>query len=173
MSGNAKLTMGGGIYIIEGGGFSVSGNSSVTGSGVMIFNAGSKYPSTGGTYGSITLSGTGTFNLSPATSGLYAGIVFFQPRGQYAGPYRDRQCFGNHRHDLRAGGHLSESGNAALDASLIVDTLTISGNGTINGPSSAGPAVAGVGLDTTVDGITVLSPDNLLAFDATTGTVPV
>ena len=53
VSGNAKLTMSSGIYIIEGGGFSVSGNASVTGSGVMIFNAGSNYPSTGGTYGRI------------------------------------------------------------------------------------------------------------------------
>ena len=47
VSGNAKLTMnagpGGspGIYIIEGGGFTVSGNASVAGSGVSIFNAGS------------------------------------------------------------------------------------------------------------------------------------
>ncbi len=79
-SGNAKPATSNGIYIIEGGGFTVSGNASVTGSGVMIFNAGSKYPtSTGGTYGSITLSGSETYNLSPATSGTYAGIVFFQP----------------------------------------------------------------------------------------------
>ncbi len=55
VSGNGTLTLSSGIYIIEGGGFTVSGNASVTGSGVMIFNAGSKYPSTGGTYGGITL----------------------------------------------------------------------------------------------------------------------
>ena len=47
VSGNGTLTMNSGIYIIEGGGFSVSGNASVTGSGVMIFNAGSKYPTHG------------------------------------------------------------------------------------------------------------------------------
>ena len=72
--------MNSGIYIIEGGGFTVSGNASVTGSGVMIVNAGSKYPTTGGTYGSITLSGNGSYNLSPPTSGTYAGIVIFQTR---------------------------------------------------------------------------------------------
>ena len=44
VSGNAKLTLNAGTYIIEGGGFSVSGNASVTGSGVTIVNAGSKYP---------------------------------------------------------------------------------------------------------------------------------
>ena len=79
VSGNAKLTMASSIYIIEGGGFSVSGNASVTGSGVMIVNAGSKYPATGGTYGNITLGGNSVSSFSPATSGIYAGIVFFQP----------------------------------------------------------------------------------------------
>ena len=56
-SGNARLTLTSGLYIIEGGGFNISGNASVSGSGVTIFNAGSKYPSTGGKYGSISLSG--------------------------------------------------------------------------------------------------------------------
>ncbi len=50
VSGNAGLTMSSGVYIIEGGGFSVSGNATVSGSGVMIFNAGSNYPSSGGTF---------------------------------------------------------------------------------------------------------------------------
>ena len=65
VSGNGTLTMDSGIYIIEGGGFTVSGNANVAGSGVMILNAGSTYPTTGGTYGSITLSGNGSYNLSP------------------------------------------------------------------------------------------------------------
>ena len=33
VSGNASLTMSAGLYIIEGGGFQVSGNASVTGTG--------------------------------------------------------------------------------------------------------------------------------------------
>ena len=45
----------------------------------MIVNAGTLYPFSGGTYGSITLSGNGTCSLSPMTRGPYAGIVFFQP----------------------------------------------------------------------------------------------
>ena len=84
LSGNATLTLNAGIYIIEGGGLSVSGNASVTGSGVMIFNAGSAYNATtgnyGGTYGSITLSGNGTYSLSAPTTGTYAGILIFQDR---------------------------------------------------------------------------------------------
>ena len=58
VSGYAELTLSSGIYIIEGGGFSVSGNANVSGSGVTIFNAGSKYPITGGTYGNINLAET-------------------------------------------------------------------------------------------------------------------
>ena len=85
VSGNARLTLNTGIYIIEGGGFTVTGNASVSGSGVMIYNAGSNYPSTGGTFGGITLSGDGRFSLSAPTSGTYAGILIFQSR-QNTGP---------------------------------------------------------------------------------------
>ena len=47
----------------------MSGNAGVSGSGVMICNAGSNYPSTGGSYGSISLSGNGSYSLSPLSSG--------------------------------------------------------------------------------------------------------
>ena len=69
VSNNACLTMNAGAYIIKGGGFSVSGSACVSGSGVTIYNAGSDCPSTGGTYGSINWSSTGTFNLSAPTAG--------------------------------------------------------------------------------------------------------
>ena len=136
VSGNAKLTMSGGIYIIEGGGFSVSGNASVTGSGVMIVNAGSNYPGTGGTYGSITLGGNGTCNLSPATSGTYAGIVFFQPADNTKALTVTGNASGITGTIYAPAAPLSESGNAVLNASLIVDTLTISGNGIADSPGT-------------------------------------
>ena len=135
--------MASGIYIIEGGGFSVSGNASVTGSGVMIVNAGSNYPGTGGTYGSITLGGNGTYSLSPLTSGPYAGIVFFQPGDNTKAMTVSGNASGITGTIYAPGAALSESGNAAINASLIVDTLTISGNGIANGPSQAGPAGIG------------------------------
>jgi len=84
VSGNAKLTMNPGIYEIAGGGFSVSGSGSVTGSGVLIYNAGSKYPSAGGTFGAVNLSGAGSVQLAPPTTGTYAGIVLFQSRDNTA-----------------------------------------------------------------------------------------
>jgi hypothetical protein len=80
VAGNATLTLSPGIYEIAGGGFSVSGSGKVDGAGVLIYNAGSKYPNPGGTFGAIKVSGAGTVQLSPATSGIYAGIVLFQSR---------------------------------------------------------------------------------------------
>ena len=139
VSGNAKLTMSNGIYIIEGGGFSVSGNASVAGSGVMIFNGGSKISTTGGTYGGITLSSNGTCNLSPATSGTYAGIVFFQPPDNTKALTVTANASGITGTIYAPAAQLSESGNGVLDAAnLIVDSLAISGNGVAKSQSLVG-----------------------------------
>jgi Bacterial Ig-like domain (group 3)/Right handed beta helix region len=78
ISGSAKLTMTTGVYVIAGGGLIVSGGSSLTGSGVMIYNAGSNYNGgSGSSFGSVNLS-SGSFSLTPMTSGIYAGIAIFQ-----------------------------------------------------------------------------------------------
>ena len=84
VSGDAQLTMNPGIYEIAGGGFSVSGSGSVTGSGVLIYNAGSKYPAAGGSFGADNLSGAASVQLAPPTTGTYAGIVLFQSRDNTA-----------------------------------------------------------------------------------------
>jgi hypothetical protein len=69
-----------GVYIITGGGFSVANSASVTGNGVMIYNAGSNFPNPGGTFGAISISSSGTVNLSAPTSGSYPGVLLFQAR---------------------------------------------------------------------------------------------
>ena len=79
VSGSAVLTMNPGLYIIEGGGFAASASSSISGTGVTIYNASSKYPSSGGSYGAINLSGGGVFKLTAPSSGPYAGVLFIQP----------------------------------------------------------------------------------------------
>jgi hypothetical protein len=140
VSGNAQLTLSGGIYIIEGGGLSVSGNASVTGSGVMIVNAGSNYPAAGGTYGSIALSGNGTYTLSPIPTGTCAGIVIFQPGDNASALSISGNTSGLSGTIYAPTAPLSESGNAQLNASLVVDTLTIRGNGIVNGPTLDSPA---------------------------------
>ncbi len=140
VSGNGTLTLNSGIYIIEGGGFTVSGNASVSGSGVMIFNAGSKYPTTGGTYGGITLSGNGSYNLSPPTTGTYAGIVIFQSRDNSTALTLSGNASGMTGTVYAPAAQLAESGNAQLNAAVIVDTMTISGNGVSNTVALSSPA---------------------------------
>lgn len=91
VSDASTLTMNPRIYIIAGGDLSVTGSASVkvgsvsdlgTGNGVLIYNAGSIVLGGFGTptYGGITLSGTGNFNLVAPTTGNYSGIGIFQAR---------------------------------------------------------------------------------------------
>jgi hypothetical protein len=74
ISGNSSVTvtMNPGIYYMQGGGFSVTGQASVTdnGKGVMIFN------NNGG--GTIQIIGQGAVTLSPVTIAPYQGITIFQ-----------------------------------------------------------------------------------------------
>jgi Bacterial Ig-like domain (group 3) len=132
VSGSATLTMSSGTYIIEGGGFAVSGAGSVTGSGVTIFNAGSDYPSAGGTYGSISLSGSGTYKLTPPTTGTYAGIVIFQTRDNTKAMTVSGAASGMTGTIYASAAALTISGSGELNASLDVDTLTLSGAAVAN-----------------------------------------
>ena len=75
VSGNGSLILNPGTYIIVGGGLSVTGNGSIAGSGVFIYNTGSE-----GTYGGIAITGNGEFNLTAPPTGPYAGILIFQAR---------------------------------------------------------------------------------------------
>jgi Bacterial Ig-like domain (group 3) len=152
VSGNAKLTFSSGVYIIEGGGLSVSGNASISGSGVLIVNAGSKYPNSGGSYGSISLSGNGSYNLTPETSGTYAGIVILQTRDNSEAMTISGNASGMTGTIYAPATQLTESGNASLDAALVVDTLTISGNGVADVVTSGSPSA------TVAYGIGALSP---------------
>ena len=132
VSGSATLTMSSGTYIIEGGGFSVSGAGSVTGSGVTIVNAGSDYPSAGGTYGSISLSGSGTYKLTPPTTGTYAGIVIFQTRDNTKAMTVSGAASGMTGTIYASAAALTISGSGQLNAALDVDTLTLSGAAVAN-----------------------------------------
>jgi Periplasmic copper-binding protein (NosD)/Right handed beta helix region len=80
VGGSAKLTLQPGIYVITGGGFSVSGAGIMTGSGVLIYNAGNNFNGgSGSAFGAISLN-AGTVHLTPPTSGVYAGVSFFQSK---------------------------------------------------------------------------------------------
>ncbi len=140
VSGNGTLTMCSGTYIIEGGGFSVSGNASVSGSGVLIVNAGSNYPCTGGSYGGITLSGNGSYNLSPLSTGAYAGIVIYQTRDNSKALTLSGNASGMTGTIYAPAAQVAESGNASLNAAIIADTMTISGNGVANTLTLSSPS---------------------------------
>ncbi len=137
ISGQASLTLTPGIYVIAGGGLAVSGQGSVTGTGVTIYNAGSGYaynPSTGvvsdgGTFGSISLGGNGTFTLSAPASGPYTNVAIFQSRTNS----RPLSLSGNAAAGLTgtvyaAAAEAGLSGNAQLTGSLVVATLSVTGN---------------------------------------------
>ncbi len=126
LSGSSSATLNSGAYYINGGGIVASGSSSISGSGVFIYN-------TGG--GAINLSGSGSFALSPMTSGAYAGITVFQDRTSTTGA------------TLSGSGNMSNTGTfyfpdanltlsgtgaaSAVGAQIIAKNLTLSGTASI------------------------------------------
>jgi CSLREA domain-containing protein len=79
VAGSASVSLRPGPYILEGGGLSVTGGANLTGYGVLIYNAGSNYPNSGGNFGGITLKSSGTITLG-GSAGNYMGVVIFQSR---------------------------------------------------------------------------------------------
>ncbi len=139
LSGNANLTMNPGIYVIAGGGFTVSGNASVTATGVMIYNAGSAYPSLGGTFGGITLSGNGKVALAAPSSGTYAGLGIFQSRDNTQPlALSGNNITGIYGTIYAANSQLTLSSNAQLKDAIIVGTMNLSGNAIFNTVTSGG-----------------------------------
>jgi hypothetical protein len=76
ISGSNNVTFNPGMYILNGGGFKVTGSATLTGSGVTFYNT----QSSGKTYDGIAIGGTATVNLTAPTSGTYEGMLFFQDR---------------------------------------------------------------------------------------------
>ena len=74
ITGNANVTFSPGTYILAGGGLTVTGNSTLTGTGVTFYNT----SATGYAYAPIDLTGNETANLSAPTSGTFEGFLFFQ-----------------------------------------------------------------------------------------------
>jgi hypothetical protein len=74
VSAQGSLTMNPGIYIMDGGGFSFTGQGNLTATGVMIVNR----PNSNSDV--ININGTGAINISPMTTGLYRGISIWQDR---------------------------------------------------------------------------------------------
>ena len=118
-----------GIYYLNGGGLTVSGSASISGTGVMFYND-------PGANGPINISGTGSITISPPTSGNYKGISLFQNRTSSA-PIT-----------ISGGSNMNMSGtfyaakapmnisgtasNSLIGSQYISYDLTISGSGSVN-----------------------------------------
>jgi len=76
ISGTAKVTLNAGTYILMGGGLTVSGSANLSGTGVTLYNTGNAlYP-----YKPIQTLDNSVVTLTAPTSGVFAGILFFQDR---------------------------------------------------------------------------------------------
>src|SRR5208337_2840411 len=128
ITGNANVTFLPGTYILAGGGFSVTGNSTLSGTGVTF------YDTTGPAgYAPIDLTGNETANLSAPTSGPMEAMLFFQDRTISGGA--GATVTGNSSStfdgvlyfpttDLTFTGNSSSTGYTYL----IADTITLTGN---------------------------------------------
>jgi hypothetical protein len=132
VSGTGSLTLLPGVYYMDGGGFTFSGQGNLLGNGVMIYNA----PGNGNSAG-IGVTGQGSMVLSGPTSGPYAGITFFQDRtsnvtGNVQGAGGNTSITGTF---YFAGALLNVSGNGGVSnigSQYISYDLTLGGNGGIN-----------------------------------------
>jgi Flp pilus assembly protein TadG len=152
VSGNANVTMNPGIYVIAGGGLSMSGNATLTGSGVMLYNTGSDFnvntglpdsqdgstapPAAGSaTFGAVTITGNAQLNLTPFSnsSSPFDGFVLYQRRLNT----QPITIAGNGSSDSLQGtayakwAPLDLSGDGTFNSQFFVQSLVVSGNGNL------------------------------------------
>jgi hypothetical protein len=123
--GNASASLNPGIYYLEGG-LTLSNSASLSGSGVLIYNAS---PTSG-----ISVSGTGSVTLTPMTTGAYAGLTIFQNRtSPGAVTITASGTMSLHGTIYAAGAPLTISGGSNLPTLGTLDvarTITVTGSGT-------------------------------------------
>jgi Flp pilus assembly protein TadG len=133
LNANANVTLNSGIYYIDGGGLTVNGGATITGSGVtLVFTK-----KTGSSWPSATINGNATVNLTPPKSGSTAGIVIFGDRNI---PVGTTFKFNGGANQYLGGaiyvptGAISFAGGAGTNTSctqIIGDTVTFVGNSSL------------------------------------------
>ena len=121
---NGDVTLNAGVYIFKGGQLNFNGNGSLVGKGVTIFLM------QGAT---LTVNGNATTDLSPPTSGPYAGITIYQARDNTASLQVNGTSGSNLTGYVYAPAALiTYTGNASVTNQncirLIGDTVTMNGN---------------------------------------------
>lgn len=122
------VTLGAGLYIIDGGTLDISANSVVNGSNIAIFLANGA---------DLKINGTATLNLSARTSDPLGGLLFFSSPSEAAVSHTIN---GNANSTLNGAiyfpnsdiSFLGNSGNSSSCVQIIGKTITISGNTTLN-----------------------------------------
>jgi Flp pilus assembly protein TadG len=149
ITGGSSVTLDPGIYVIDRGSLSVSGNSSLTGDGVtIVFTS-----STGQNYATASISGGATINLTAPTSGPTAGLAFFQDRNA---PSNGSDSFtGGATQNITGAIYFPDqtvtfsggtsSGNSASCTQLVALKFTFTGNSTFNNNNCAAAGVHGLG----------------------------
>jgi hypothetical protein len=133
ISGKGSVLLLPGIYYMQGG-FSYSGQGSLTGHGVVIYNDPQSISD------SIDLSGLGAVTLTPPLEGAYKGMTLFQSRSSSFQPTVSVTGSGSSAMYMTGSfyvpqGELKVTGNGTQDtlgSQYISDTLVISGNGSFN-----------------------------------------
>ena len=129
------LTLNSGIYIMNGGSFSVSGNGTVTGTGVTIVLTGS-----GSNYSTVNLSGNANVSITAPTSGATQGLAFFQDRNAPNNTNNAASFTGNGNLAVTGAiyfpnNNVAFSGNGGANApqctQLVAYTATFTGNGSL------------------------------------------
>ena len=164
----------------------VSGNASLTGSRVLIYNAGSNYPDPGGAYSSISLSGSGAIALTPLTleqagdQPLLAGLIIFQARDNNKPMSISGNSSGMEGTIYAPAAMLTLSGNAQSQGSLIVRRLNLTGNagsaltadGFVNNTDATGGAILAGAFFVYVDNSNgLVVSDELMRIQDAIGTV--
>jgi Flp pilus assembly protein TadG len=129
ITGQSDVVLHPGVYYMKGGGFNWGGQGTLTGHGVMIYNA----PES--TSDKINISGSGNCSLSPPATGPYQGMCLFQDRTSAApvgvtGSQGAQMTISGTFYAANA--DLSVSGNGAqqtIGSQYISRNLVLSGNG--------------------------------------------
>jgi carbon monoxide dehydrogenase subunit G len=125
-----SLTLAPGIYYMDGGGFGFSGTGNLTAAGVMIVNMPKSNADT------ISVTGSGVIDISPMTTGIYAGISLWQQRlstntitvsGGGAGSTMTGTFYAQHGTLKVSGGN-----SAGVGSQYISYDLTITGSAAMN-----------------------------------------
>jgi hypothetical protein len=144
-TGGATFNLASGVYYIAGGGFTFNSQAVIAGTGVTIFNSSgsnSGVPGCNSGFAPFSIDGQATVTLSAPTSGALEGMLFFQDRKINSSS--PNMINGGSKTVLNGAIYLLHSplqfaGNNTGSQYLILvtDTLTISGNSTVNADYSS------------------------------------